>query len=202
MKLFSQNMFVPPPILRCKPWLFTTVEIWLSRLWQFIFFGRYIPKKKIKKDMVFMNFKTHFCFEPSSRKFLGIFQVPCLISINVIVAGIRPISCASPIQGHRAAGRNLGPQSHEKDTPPLLLFLGGKVALAGSPWQSFTYSTSQHFSGENSSSSMVRKLVTRRPHWFRQFFWEGRTVIFTSQKKSQWMNEQYFLNFQLFKLFL
>lgn len=83
-----QNIFVPPPILRCEP----LMNFW--QLWKFgfddsgcLFFlgGIYIPEKK---DMVFKNFKPHFCFEPpsSKKKFLRIFQVPCLISTNVIVA--------------------------------------------------------------------------------------------------------------------
>lgn len=86
-----QNIFVPPPILRCKP-LINFLQLWKfgfddSGCLFFFHFFRYIHPWK-KKDMLFMNFKTHFCFEPpsSKKKFLRNFQVPCLISTNVIVA--------------------------------------------------------------------------------------------------------------------
>ena len=39
--------------------LFTTVENWLWRLWLFIFLGYTLSKK----EMVFVNLKTHFCFD-------------------------------------------------------------------------------------------------------------------------------------------
>ncbi len=74
MKLFSHvfaNVSVRPPRLTCNPLmtlsnifgnlfkLFTTVENWLWRLWLFIFLGYTLSKK----EMVFVNLKTHFCFD-------------------------------------------------------------------------------------------------------------------------------------------